>query len=309
MAKPVPPVIVAGMHRSGTTLVSRVLQQCGLFMGSRQDSHDEAFFFLRLNEWFLAQAHCGWDNVAQFSALDDFTRRQLIRVAKQHLTGMRRIGFLGTGRFFRYADIAGLDIPWGWKDPRNTITIDIWKELFPEARVIHVFRHPADVAQSLRQREQKTRRMLFSPQKRLHNSLYFKARLKWKEFRLSSGGWYAYMPATPSLYTRSVSDLNQGFRVWKDYVSRALALEEKYPDHILHIRFEDFLQHPQKGLRELTVFAGLSPTPQTEQQIIDHLNPGRKFAFLQDPELLNFYRSIQDDSLVRETGYHTLGEQ
>ncbi len=308
MSEPASPVIVIGMHRSGTTLLSNVLQQCGLFMGNRQDSHGEAFFFLRLNEWFLSQAHCSWDHVTPFSSLDTFTRRQLARVARRHLKGIRRIGFLGIGKFLRYPDAAALSIPWGWKDPRNTITIDIWKEIFPNARIIHVSRHPVDVAQSLRIREQKTRRRLFGPQKRLHNAIYFKAKLKWKEFCLSSGGWYSYMPATPSLYSRSVRELTHGFRVWKEYVSHALTLEKKYSGQVLHIRFEEFLEYPQEGIRRMCDFAGLSLEPPTEEHILQSLNPGRKFAFLNDPELVDFYHSIQDDPLLRMTGYHAIGK-
>jgi hypothetical protein len=307
MTEPIPPVIVIGMHRSGTTLLSRVLQQCGLFMGNRQDAHGEAFFFLRLNEWFLSQAHCAWDNVSQFEALDPFTRQQLARVARRHLRGIRRIGYLGTGKFFRYPNIASLDIPWGWKDPRNTVTIDIWKELFPNARIIHVSRHPVDVAQSLRKREQQTQRMIFGRHKRLHNALYFKTKLKWEEFRLSSDGWYSYMPATPSLYPRSVSRLHQGFRVWKDYVSRALDLDGAYPEQVLHIRFEDFLDQPSQGIRQICDFAGLSLDSRTEEEILGTLNPGRKFAFSNDPELVDFYRSIQSEPLLQKTGYHTTG--
>ncbi len=99
MAEPVSPIIVAGMHRSGTTLLSNILQRSGLFMGNRQDSHGEAFFFLRLNEWILSQTHCSWDNVRQFDAMDNFTRRQLVRVAQRHINGIRRFSFLGPGCF------------------------------------------------------------------------------------------------------------------------------------------------------------------------------------------------------------------
>ena len=171
----------------------------------------------------------------------------------------------------------------------------------------YLSRHPVDVAQSLRKREQKTQRMIFGRQKRLHNALYFKTKLKWKEFRLSSGGWYPYMPGTPSLYTRSVTDLRQGFRVWKDYVSRAQDVYADDSGQVLHIRFEDFLDQPRQGIRQICDFAGLSLDPQTEEDIFATLNPRRKFAFSGDPELLEFYRSIQNDPLVQKTGYHTTG--
>ena len=39
------PVIVTGMHCSGTTILSRILQGCGLFMGAERNQQEEAVFF------------------------------------------------------------------------------------------------------------------------------------------------------------------------------------------------------------------------------------------------------------------------
>lgn len=57
--------------------------------------------------------------------------------------------FLGWGRWLRYRSAFKLDFPWGWKDPVNTFTLPFWLDLFPEARVVHIFRNGVDIAQSL----------------------------------------------------------------------------------------------------------------------------------------------------------------
>ena len=44
-------------------------------------------------------------------------------------------------------------MPWGWKSPLTTFTLPIWLDLVPHAKVIHIYRHGVDVANSLRQRE------------------------------------------------------------------------------------------------------------------------------------------------------------
>jgi hypothetical protein len=44
---------------------------------------------------------------------------------------------------------------WGWKDPRNSITLPVWLKLFPDARVIHIVRNGVDVAESLYRRQQR----------------------------------------------------------------------------------------------------------------------------------------------------------
>ena len=41
---------------------------------------------------------------------------------------------------------------WGWKDPRSSLTIPFWKNLFPELKVVFCVRNPLEVALSLQKR-------------------------------------------------------------------------------------------------------------------------------------------------------------
>src|SRR5688572_14655735 len=66
-----PPVAIVGMHRSGTSMVAKVLQQAGLHLGTEADlmppaaENPEGFFehlgFVRLNDDVLNAAGSGWD--------------------------------------------------------------------------------------------------------------------------------------------------------------------------------------------------------------------------------------------------------
>jgi len=40
-----PPIVIIGMHRSGTSIVTRMLGQLGLFVGKKKDMNHEALFF------------------------------------------------------------------------------------------------------------------------------------------------------------------------------------------------------------------------------------------------------------------------
>ncbi|MEZ5023867.1 MAG: sulfotransferase [Chitinophagales bacterium] len=55
----------------------------------------------------------------------------------------------------RFKDIRDLDIPWGWKEPRNSFTLEFYKELFPDAKIIHIYRNPIDSANSYLKRDRK----------------------------------------------------------------------------------------------------------------------------------------------------------
>ena len=50
------PVVVVGMHRSGTSLVSRILDDCGVMMGKDLQEDHESLFFIGLNEWIYDNA-------------------------------------------------------------------------------------------------------------------------------------------------------------------------------------------------------------------------------------------------------------
>jgi hypothetical protein len=60
-AAPGSPLIVIGMHRSGTSLVTQILARAGVFLGSDRNSHDESYFFRGLNDLVFRAAHAEWD--------------------------------------------------------------------------------------------------------------------------------------------------------------------------------------------------------------------------------------------------------
>src|SRR5688572_27012894 len=142
------PIIIVGMHRSGTSVLTRILEQSGVFFGSKRDENDEAVFFQSLNIWMLSQLSASWDSPYNARFLDEQRKQHMVRVAEMHFRGIHRIDFLGRTRFFKYRDIRKLDLRWGWKDPRNTFTLPVWLSFFPRAKIIHIYRNPIDVAQS-----------------------------------------------------------------------------------------------------------------------------------------------------------------
>jgi len=153
-----PPIIIIGMHRSGTRLLVQLLEGLGLFMGHRQiNQTKEARFFVHLNAWILRQAHGHWDQPEPIHYL--YRNEKARHFIKETLRlSMKRIGatsFMGLRKYGQVRSIMNLNVPWGWKDPRNTFTLPFWLDLFPEAKVIHLYRHKVDVANSLKVREEK----------------------------------------------------------------------------------------------------------------------------------------------------------
>ena len=48
-------------------------------------------------------------------------------------------------------DFAGRPI-WGWKDPRNSLTLRFWQSLLPNLKTVIIFRNPLEVAYSMHKR-------------------------------------------------------------------------------------------------------------------------------------------------------------
>lgn len=281
------PVIIIGMHRSGTSMVCRALESAGLFTGANKEHNSEAVFFLTLNQWILEQHGAGWDCVYNMRFTNDDLAGYIHRVTTNILSGPVAASYTGSD------DVALLPVtplrPWGWKDPRNTFTAPVWSKHFPDARIIHVCRNPVDVAASLRRREQETmqhhRRLLEqTPADQVDGSMRFQQSAR-------------------------LFHIDEGICLWQDYVAQSLLLEQQFAGKAMRVRYEDFLADPCDELERLAGFCGLTPTDRQLQLATAGIDASRRLAFMQDDELQATWRDLQDNELVRTLGYDSLYEE
>ena len=147
-----PPIIIVGMHRSGTTLLVQLLEQCGVFMGRSQTKNREARFFQQINKDMLESIGVGWRTLQYLPAPGVLHEKFLWidKAIRKRLENKFLIEFWPQSRFFhRPKPISH----WGWKDPRNCLMLPIWLRLFPQSRIVNIYRDGRDVALSLLQRE------------------------------------------------------------------------------------------------------------------------------------------------------------
>jgi hypothetical protein len=141
-----PPVCVAGMHRSGTSTVAQLLCRLGLYLGREEDlfapgpSNPEGYWenkhFVRINEDLLNDLGAGWDFPPDTEP--GWQRDERLQPRREAAESLMR-EFREHGR-------------WGWKDPRNCLTMPFWLDLLPDARVVVCLRNPVEVVLSLRKR-------------------------------------------------------------------------------------------------------------------------------------------------------------
>ncbi|MCI0454535.1 MAG: sulfotransferase [Candidatus Dadabacteria bacterium] len=285
-----PPIIIIGMSRSGTNILSQMLEALGLFLGQKKDRNHEAIFFLELNIWLLAQCSGGLEHPASIRyLLEDKEARALFSDFIRYIMKTPKVvSFLGIGKYLRYGTPANLDIPWGWKDPRNTYTLPIWLDIFPDAKVIHIYRHGVDVVQSLRIRREK-------------GLLRLKERHSWvKQFY-----WFYLMMKFLSTNRKFIdfrcASMEEGLSMWEEYVNEARAHVRKLGDRAIEVKYEDLLTEPNRILKNLGDFCKLQTRDTDIERVAKQIKRERAYAYIGNPELEAF--AIQVAERLRAQGY------
>jgi hypothetical protein len=283
-----PPLIVIGMHRSGTTLLSRLLQRVGVFMGADRNRNEEARFTNAVNEWWFRQASATWDCPEPVDELlaDNALRPWLVDYAGGIARGPASRRFLGTRRYLGCRGLDRIAGPWGWKDPRTTYTLPLWLDLFPGARVVHIARHGVDVAASLKVRRERV----------IADNLRRYQRLR----RL-----YHWDPRAPKRRgfgpQPRCRTLAGGFDLWEAYVGRARAHVDALGERAYELQYETLLEQPVAELERLLAFAGIAATPGDLQAATAGLESSRAHAWRQDADARTFAESVRER--LRHHGY------
>ena len=257
------PIIIIGMHRSGTSMLAELLRQAGIYMGRRLGRNCEALHFRNLNRWLLQQAGGSWIHPGPFrEILADPPSRDLARdYLALKVTGPGALGFWGVRGLF------GSPGPWGWKDPRNTFTLPTWLELFPEARVIHMERHGVDVAESLYVRRSRA------------------IRRSREHFRRRRFLYRFVAKRTDLLDAPRLARREEALALWEEYMAAGREQMAGLGDRGLSLAYEDFLQDPADGLARVAEHCDLELSDKRIREMTRELDPQRAFAYRASPEL------------------------
>ncbi|MEZ5465558.1 MAG: sulfotransferase [Lysobacteraceae bacterium] len=140
-------ILVAGMHRTGTSVVSRLINMMGAYFGPEdiaipaQASNPRGFWerrdVLELNSKLLQSQSAEWHSPLRFNS--DLLLNSEISELKE---SARKI-------------VHGLDgcRPWVLKDPRFALTLPFWRPLLESPIVVVTSRNPCEVALSLEVRD------------------------------------------------------------------------------------------------------------------------------------------------------------
>jgi hypothetical protein len=267
------PIVVIGMHRSGTRLLVEILDQLGVFMGADRQGDAESVAFMLINEGILH--HCGafWSEPmsAHFMLAQPEVAEQLAAGAREALAAQLD-RYVGTSAWHL---APANDWPvFGWKDPRNTFTVPVWQRVFPSLRVIHLLRHGVDVAASLSRRHSQALRAATGEP-------------------VPSALTVIRDDALGVLSSRRGWTLAEALTMWEQYVEKGREACAALGKRALEIRYEDLLADPERIIASVAAFCGV-PAPLSSGALLGRLERSRGFAFRRDPELAAFAASVRE---------------
>ena len=140
-------VCILGMHRGGTSLVARILHLLGTNLGPEEHlmrpapDNPRGFWenerMTAINDEILSRLGGSWDEPPEFPASWP---------ASPAFAEIRRRANSIVASDFNDTEL------WGWKDPRNSLTLPFWRQDFPSLKCVVCLRNPVDVALSLQRR-------------------------------------------------------------------------------------------------------------------------------------------------------------
>ena len=136
-------LVVLGMHRSGHSALTGLLNLMGAYFGSEEMSRQaserhpparsEPIDVRSLNEVLLNSVDCDWDCINTFSV----SRMSPRDIEAFNVQATKLLAALNAHQ------------PWVISDPRLCLLFPLWQPIIPDCVCIHLYRNPIEVAKSL----------------------------------------------------------------------------------------------------------------------------------------------------------------
>jgi hypothetical protein len=217
-------LLIVGMHRSGTSMVTQWLNRCGLSVGDKlqgpgignAQGHFEDVDFLKMHEKLLLKRNF---------PPTGFTFKPVPGLSKKEKEELQTIIEIKSRQ----------NEQWGWKEPRTCLFLDDYSRLIPSAFYLVVVRDFNSTVSSLITREHKLSEKRFRTKRGL-------SRIKWILFKRKS---------LEQMFTLNAERF---LKIWIHYYEQILACTRSLPDsRFMFVNYsrlfrsdENFFQRLQK---------------------------------------------------------------
>lgn len=153
---------LAGMHRSGTSLMSSYLIACDIPMGDEMLSAGIGNVHGHFEDKEILEFH---KSLLNENVINTYLPKKSVSYSQADIQQAKDI-IATRNKSFQV---------WGWKDPRSTLLLDLWSDCGPEIKFVFMYREPYEVVSSLCRRIRKFRSplMFLMPWLGCHSWLHY----------------------------------------------------------------------------------------------------------------------------------------
>ncbi len=260
-------LIITGMHRSTTSLVTQWLRQCGLFIGERlvgpelvNNDRVEDADFLRIHERMLKKRH---------SSTTGLVDRPIPPLTCEEVDELK---ILIEARNKEHGE-------WGWKDHRTCLFLDTYERILPFAFYLVIVRDYTATVNSMVLRQQQVNLKRFQSKKGI-------PRLLWKLFKMKR------LKKPFEVYTEKF------LRIWIYYYKTILRHVRLLPeDQYLFIHYKQLVFNDAELFKKLTLdwhfSLHYSPFTSVYKKELLH-RPSNIDKYVRDKSLIEKAKAIED---------------
>jgi hypothetical protein len=217
-------LIITGMHRSTTSLVTQWLQRCGLFIGERFIGSDpdniqgqvEDFDFLRMHEHLLKKRHHSTTGLVD---------RPISELTCDEVESLKAL-IETRNREHR---------EWGWKDARTCLFLDVYGRILPFAFHLVMVRDYTATVNSMVMLQQQADLRTFQSSKGI-------SRLMWKLFKMKR------LKKPFKVHTEKF------LKIWIYYYKTILRHARLWPeDQYIFVHYKQLVYNDTELFRKLTL--------------------------------------------------------
>ena len=278
------PIIVSGMHRSGTSLLTRILIDMNVFMGCYHDDNSESIFFQRLNRWIMSCNSSSWDDPKSFRSV----QKKDLKIIENKITkslNSRSTNFIyfGMKRSLINHTFKNINYNWGWKDPSNTFTLPLWMNIFNNSKIIYMLRHPIDVSNSLLYRNEILKK---------EDSLNINKNVFSKYLSLltiNRGGISSSF---------DINNLDDCLNLYNKYYNEIMKINDSQ-NKVLFIKYEDLLLNTKVVLNDICKYLNIS-NELNYSEIISKIDKNKAYSYRAGQTDFNFSEDLINIDIYNE---------
>ncbi|MGF1492045.1 MAG: glycosyltransferase [Microcoleaceae cyanobacterium] len=134
-------IIITGMHRSGTSLTASLLQRLGVNIGEHLIESDAGNIRGHFENADFVQYHQSVLQANGFDRLGCVVQPRPVQLTDDQIKAAQNLILRNQTQ-----------VLWGWKDPRTTLFLELWRQLIPISYYVFVYRSPWEVVDSFYRR-------------------------------------------------------------------------------------------------------------------------------------------------------------